>query len=109
MYADRILRDVVNLIDATLRTNFHRRRDMADYIIALKISSLGVIAMPSPKPLIEIYVHSRTMEGIHLRGAKVARGGIRWSDRRDDFRAGPLCCSCERSRSRPRNRCHHDL
>ena len=71
MYADRILRDVFNLIDATLRTNFHRRRDMADYFIALKISSLGVIAMPSPKPFIEIYVHSRTMEGIHLRGAKV--------------------------------------
>ena len=87
IYADRILRDVFNLIDATLRTNFYRRRDMADHFIALKISSLGVIAMPSPKPFIEIYVHSRTMEGIHLRGAKVARGGIRWSDRPDDFRA----------------------
>ena len=87
IYADRVLRDVFNLIDATLRTNFYRRHDMADHFIALKISSLGVIGMPSPKPFIEIYVHSRTMEGIHLRGAKVARGGIRWSDRPDDFRA----------------------
>jgi glutamate dehydrogenase len=87
IYADRILRDLFNLIDATLRTNFYRRRDQTDHFIALKINSLGVIDMPSPKPFVEIYVHSRTMEGIHLRGAKVARGGIRWSDRPDDFRA----------------------
>ena len=84
---DRILRDLFNLIDATLRTNFYRRRDQADHFIALKINSLGVINMPSPAPLVEIYVHSPTMEGIHLRGAKVARGGIRWSDRPDDFRS----------------------
>jgi len=87
IYADRILRDLFNLIDATLRTNFYRRRDMADHFIALKINSLGVIDMPNPKPFVEIYVHSRTMEAVHLRGAKVARGGIRWSDRPDDFRA----------------------
>ena len=42
--------------------------------------------MPSPRPMFEIYVHSRLLEGIHLRGGKVARGGIRWSDRHDDFR-----------------------
>jgi len=83
---DRILRDLFNLMDATLRTNFYRRRDEADYFIALKIDSLGVINMPSPAPWVEIYVHSATMEGVHLRGAKVARGGIRWSDRPDDFR-----------------------
>ena len=83
---DRILRDVFNLIDATVRTNFYRRRDDADPFIAIKISSLGVINMPRPRPLAEIYVHSRTMEGVHLRGAKVARGGVRWSDRPDDFR-----------------------
>ena len=83
---DRILRDVFNLIDATVRTNFYMRRDEADPFIAIKISSLGVINMPSPRPLAEIYVHSRTMEGVHLRGAKVARGGVRWSDRPDDFR-----------------------
>ena len=83
---DRILRDLFNLIDATLRTNFYLRRDQTDPFIAIKIGSLGVINMPSPRPLAEIYVHSRTMEGVHLRGAKVARGGVRWSDRPDDFR-----------------------
>jgi glutamate dehydrogenase len=83
---DRILRDLFNLIDATLRTDFYRAGDPAEHAIALKISSLGVISMPAPRPLFEIYVHSRLMEGIHLRGAKVARGGIRWSDRPDDFR-----------------------
>jgi len=84
---DRILRDLFNLIDATLRTNHYCRRSQKDYFLAFKISSLGVLNMPTPAPLFEIYVHSATMEGIHLRGAKVARGGIRWSDRPDDFRA----------------------
>ncbi|CAI8944064.1 NAD-glutamate dehydrogenase domain-containing protein [Methylocaldum szegediense] len=84
---DRILRDLFNLIDATLRTNFYRRIHQPDHFIALKISSLGVINMPAPRPSFEIYVHSALMEGIHLRGAKVARGGIRWSDRPDDFRS----------------------
>jgi glutamate dehydrogenase len=84
---DRILRDLFNLIDATLRTNFYRRINQPDHFIALKINSLGVINMPAPRPLFEIYVHSALMEGIHLRGAKVARGGIRWSDRPDDFRS----------------------
>lgn len=83
---DRILRDLFNLIDSTLRTNFYLRRDQNNPLIAIKIFSLGVINMPSPKPLIEIYVHSLAMEGVHLRGAKVARGGVRWSDRPDDFR-----------------------
>ena len=46
--------------------------------------------MPSPRPMFEIYVHSRLLEGIHLRGGKVARGGIRWSDRHDDFRTEVL-------------------
>ncbi|BBA34882.1 NAD-glutamate dehydrogenase [Methylocaldum marinum] len=84
---DRILRDLFNLIDATLRTNFYQRPDQPDHFLALKISSLGVINTPAPRPLFEIYVHSALMEGIHLRGAKVARGGIRWSDRPDDFRS----------------------
>ncbi|WP_018407223.1 NAD-glutamate dehydrogenase domain-containing protein [Methylocystis rosea] len=87
---DRILRDLFNLIDATVRTNFYFCGDWARKFISLKISSLGVFNMPSPKPMAEIYVHSPSMEGVHLRGAKVARGGIRWSDRPEDFRGEVL-------------------
>lgn len=83
---DRILRNIFNLIDATVRSNFHQRREQEDYFIAIKVNSLGVIDMPAPKPQYEIYVHSVDMEGIHLRGGKISRGGIRWSDRIDDFR-----------------------
>ncbi|MGR8931235.1 MAG: NAD-glutamate dehydrogenase domain-containing protein [Gammaproteobacteria bacterium] len=83
---DRILRVIFNLIDATVRSNFHKRRLMEDYFIAIKIHSLGVIDMQAPRPHYEIYVHGVDMEGIHLRGGKVSRGGIRWSDRIDDFR-----------------------
>lgn len=83
---DRILRTLFNLIDATMRSNFHRRSALADYFISFKINSLGVIDMPNPKPQNEIYVHAVDMEGIHLRGGKISRGGIRWSDRPDDFR-----------------------
>lgn len=83
---DRILRTTFNLIDATVRSNFHQRQFSDDYFIAFKINSLGVIDMPAPKPQVEIYVHGVDMEGIHLRGGKISRGGIRWSDRLDDFR-----------------------
>lgn len=83
---DAILRLLFNLIDSTVRTNFFLRRNSADYFFAFKISALGIIDMPAPRPLFEIYVHAATMEGIHLRGGNVARGGIRWSNRPDDFR-----------------------
>lgn len=83
---DRILRIIFNLIDATVRSNFHQRRLQDDYFIAIKINSLGVIDMPAPRPQYEIYVHGADMEGIHLRGGRISRGGIRWSDRIDDFR-----------------------
>lgn len=83
---DRILRTLFNLIDSTVRSNFHVRKHCNDYFIAIKINSLGVIEMPLPRPSFEIYVHAADMEGIHLRGGKIARGGIRWSDRPDDFR-----------------------
>jgi glutamate dehydrogenase len=83
---DHVLRTLFNLIDATVRTNFYRRQRKKNYFLALKISSLGVIDMPAPRPLYEIYIHSATMEGIHMRGGYVARGGLRWSDRPDDFR-----------------------
>lgn len=82
---DRVLRDLFNVIDATLRTNYYLD-GKPPATLAMKINSLGVISAPSPKPMFEIFVHSRAMEGIHLRGAKVARGGIRWSDRAHDLR-----------------------
>ncbi|MGR9085791.1 MAG: NAD-glutamate dehydrogenase domain-containing protein [Gammaproteobacteria bacterium] len=83
---DRILRTLFNLIDATVRCNFHMRLASDEYFIAFKVNSLGVIDMPAPKPQFEIYVHAVDMEGIHLRAGKISRGGIRWSDRPDDFR-----------------------
>lgn len=87
---DQILRTLFNLIDSTVRSNFFIRRGQPDFFFSFKVSSLGVIDMPSPRPLYEVYVHSATMEGLHLRGGKVARGGIRWSDRPDDFRTEVL-------------------
>ncbi|WP_432822516.1 NAD-glutamate dehydrogenase domain-containing protein [Trichloromonas sp.] len=87
---DNILRTLFNLIDSTVRTNFFIRCDRPDYFFSFKISAIGIIDMPAPRPLYEIYVHSATMEGIHLRGGKVARGGLRWSDRPDDFRTEVL-------------------
>ena len=80
---DRILRRLYLLVDAVLRTNFY---DVASPVIALKIDSARAGNMPLPRPMVEIWVHGTRMEGCHLRGGKVARGGIRWSDRRDDFR-----------------------
>ncbi|MFN3919918.1 MAG: NAD-glutamate dehydrogenase domain-containing protein [Methylohalobius sp.] len=80
---DRLLRMLFNLIDATVRTNFFLPG--AEGRLAFKLSGLGVIEMPAPKPLFEIYVHSPCVEAVHLRASRVARGGIRWSDR-DDFR-----------------------
>src|SRR5215208_6628995 len=77
---DRILRNQLLAIDATLRTNAYRRGRGA---MAFKLRSADVPAMPQPAPLVEIYVYSAAMEGIHLRGGRIARGGIRWSDRMD--------------------------
>ena len=77
---DRILRNQLGLIDATLRTNAFRA---GRSVIAFKLRSADVPAIPQPAPMFEIYVYSPAMEGIHLRGGKVARGGLRWSDRQD--------------------------
>jgi glutamate dehydrogenase len=87
---DKILRTLFNLIDSTIRTNFFLRYQQDDYFFSFKVSTLGVIDMPAPRPLYEVFVHSATMEGLHLRGGKVARGGIRWSERPDDFRTEVL-------------------
>ncbi len=77
---DRILRNQLGLIEATLRTNAYRRGRGA---MSFKLRSADVPAIPEPAPLVEIYVYSADMEGIHLRGGRIARGGIRWSDRMD--------------------------
>jgi glutamate dehydrogenase len=84
---DRILRGFLGLIHATQRTNVLVEGRSS---LALKFSSHLVPDMPEPKPVYEIYVYSRSVEGVHLRGGKVARGGIRWSDRREDYRTEVL-------------------
>jgi len=85
---DEVLRALDNLIRCCLRTNFYQRPERP--VVSIKVDSRKVEGMPSPRPMFEIYVHSRLLEGIHLRGGKVARGGIRWSDRHDDFRTEVL-------------------
>jgi len=89
---DRILRRFFNLVHATLRTNFFQRGadGEAKPYLSVKFESKRVRGLPDPKPRWEVWVYSPRMEGIHLRGGKVARGGIRWSDRRQDFRTEVL-------------------
>ncbi len=85
---DRILRRFLNLIQSSLRTNFFQPGadgQPKDYL-SIKLDSRAVEELPLPRPLVEIWVYSPRVEAVHLRGGKVARGGIRWSDRREDFR-----------------------
>jgi len=85
---DRIIRFIKTLVDATLRTNFYQR-DTEGHpkpVLSIKMDSAVVASLPDPRPWREIWVYSPRMEGIHLRGGKIARGGIRWSDRPEDFR-----------------------
>jgi glutamate dehydrogenase len=85
---DRILRALRDVVNATVRTNaFQPGTDgQPQEHLAFKISGQQLRELPLPKPLFEIFVFSPRMEGIHLRMGRVARGGIRWSDRREDFR-----------------------
>ena len=89
---DRILRRYMRLILATLRTNHYQRAQNGTFkpYLSLKIDPASVPEMPLPRPAFEIFVYSPRAEGVHLRGGKVARGGIRWSDRREDFRTEVL-------------------
>ncbi len=82
---DRVFRILLNLIDATIRTNLFRG-DRKGHYISFKIECARLEKCPEPRPLFEIYVHHAEMEGCHLRGGRVARGGIRWSDRLEDYR-----------------------
>lgn len=89
---DRILRRFRDLITATWRTNFYQQDiyDQWKQYISFKINSGAVPELPLPRPYAEIFVYSMRVEGIHLRGGKVARGGLRWSDRREDYRTEVL-------------------
>ncbi len=81
---DRILRLIRGVIAATLRTNAFA--PSGQEALAFKLESTLVPGLPAPVPWREIWVYSPRVEGIHLRGGPIARGGLRWSDRRDDFR-----------------------
>ncbi|MFF3959385.1 NAD-glutamate dehydrogenase [Streptomyces sp. NPDC001890] len=85
---DRILRSFLVLIKATLRTNFFQRGDdgKPHGYVSMKFDPQSIPDLPAPRPAFEIWVYSPRVEGVHLRFGKVARGGLRWSDRREDFR-----------------------
>jgi glutamate dehydrogenase len=89
---DRILRRLLAAMRATVRTNYFQR--LADGqpkpYLALKFDPSQVPGLPEPRPMFEIFVYSPRVEGVHLRGGRVARGGLRWSDRMEDFRTEVL-------------------
>ena len=89
---DRILRAYLTLIQATLRTSFYQKpvggRPKA--YVAFKLDPQAIPDLPAPRPKFEIFVYSPRFEGVHLRYGPVARGGLRWSDRREDFRTEVL-------------------
>ncbi|MGH6620084.1 MAG: NAD-glutamate dehydrogenase domain-containing protein, partial [Alphaproteobacteria bacterium] len=89
---DRIIRKYLNLAQQTLRTNFFQPGEHGEpkSAIAFKFDSTGIDELPLPRPLREIFVYSPRFEGVHLRFGLVARGGLRWSDRREDFRTEVL-------------------
>ncbi len=87
---DLIYKRMLNLIDATVRTNYFQERQGDSGHISFKFDSQRIEQLPKPSPRYEIYVYAPRFEGIHLRGGRVARGGIRWSDRREDYRTEVL-------------------
>ena len=90
---DRILRAFASLVQATLRTNYFvtsQGSARVRNVLAIKLDAQLVDELPLPRPKYEIFVYSPRVEGVHLRFGPVARGGLRWSDRRDDFRTEVL-------------------
>ena len=89
---DRILRGFLAVLQATLRTNYFQRGPSGEpkEAISIKLDPAQIPDLPEPRPLYEIFVYSPRFEGVHLRGGKVARGGLRWSDRREDYRTEVL-------------------
>lgn len=90
--ADRILRAILNLIRATLRTNYYvtDAEGMSRDYVSVKVEPREISELPKPRPQFEIFVYSPRVEGVHLRFGPVARGGLRWSDRLEDFRTEVL-------------------
>lgn len=84
---DRVLRSLLSLVKHTVRTNFFHRRGRA---LAMKLRSEHIDIMPQPRPKFELFIRSPQFEGTHLRADSVARGGIRWSERNDDYRTEVL-------------------
>ncbi|WP_428034524.1 NAD-glutamate dehydrogenase [Amphritea sp.] len=88
---DKILRRFMVVIKATLRTNFYQQKDGVDKAyFSFKIDSQSIPDIPQPKPKFEVFIYSPRIEGVHLRVGKVARGGLRWSDRMEDYRTEVL-------------------
>ncbi|WP_028304975.1 NAD-glutamate dehydrogenase [Oceanospirillum maris] len=89
---DKILRRYMQLMLATLRTNFYQLDNDGSIksYVSFKLDTKSIPDVPLPRPMFEIFVYSPRVEGVHLRGGKVARGGLRWSDRHEDFRTEVL-------------------
>ena len=89
---DRALRRYLDLVNGTLRTNYFQVQDDGSYksYISIKFSPRDIPDIPEPRPMFEIFVYSPRVEGVHLRGGSVARGGLRWSDRLQDYRTEVL-------------------
>ena len=87
---DLIFRGLLNLVDSTVRTNYFQNDQKYPGYLSFKIDSTKIDNLPRPRPRFEIFVYSTRFEGIHLRGGLVARGGLRWSDRREDYRTEVL-------------------
>ncbi len=89
---DRVLRTLLRIVEATLRTNYFQLGPdgAAKPWLAIKLSPAQIPDLPLPRPMFEVFVYSPRVEGVHLRGGPVARGGLRWSDRPEDFRTEVL-------------------
>jgi glutamate dehydrogenase len=89
---DRILRTILGVVEAIERTNFYQRTSdgAVKPWVSMKLDCARIPSLPKPHPMAEIWVYSPEVEGVHLRFGKVARGGLRWSDRREDFRTEVL-------------------
>lgn len=89
---DKLLRRLQEAIEATQRTNFYQKdaHNQHKEYISFKLIPSKISEMPKPVPMFEIFMYSPRVEGVHLRGAKVARGGLRWSDRKEDYRTEVL-------------------